>query len=49
MAKLKLAKERVEEVLKRVDNDPTLTPDEKKLIRDVFEDAIRLGTIKIKQ
>jgi hypothetical protein len=46
-AKIKLSKARVKEVLKRVDDDPTLTPDEKKLIREVFEDAIRLGLVKI--
>ncbi len=45
--KPKLTLERVKEVIERVDKDPTLTPDEKKVIREVFEDAIRIGLVKI--
>ena len=47
--KLKLPRKRVEEILQRVDNDPTFTPDEQKLIKEVFEDAIRIGLVKIKK
>jgi len=36
-------------MLKRVDDDPTFTLDEQKLIREVFEDAIRIGLVKIKK
>jgi hypothetical protein len=46
---LKLPQKRVEEILKRVEDDPTFTPDEQKLIREVFEDAIRIGLVKIKK
>ncbi len=47
--KLKLTRKGLEELLKRVEDDPTLTPDECKLIREVFEDAIRIGLVKIKK
>ncbi|MGD9579045.1 MAG: hypothetical protein GXX92_09770 [Clostridiales bacterium] len=47
--KLKLPRKRVEEILKRVKDDPTLTPDDYRLIKDVFEDAIRIGMVKIKK
>ena len=47
--KLKLPRKKVEEILKRVKDDPTLTPDDYRLIKDVFEDAIRIGTVKIKK
>ena len=47
--KLKLPRKRVDEMLKRVDDDPTFTLDEQKLIREVFEDAIRIGLVKIKK
>jgi len=46
--KLKLPKKRVEEILRRVEDDPTLT-DDYRIIREVFEDAIRIGLVKIKK
>lgn len=46
--KLKLPRKRVEEILKRVEEEPTLT-DDYTIIREVFEDAIRLGLVKIKK
>lgn len=45
--KLKLPRKRVEEILKRVKDDPTLTPDDYRLIKDVFEDSIRMGIVII--
>lgn len=47
--KLKLPRKRVEEILKRVEDDLTLTPDEGRLIKEVFKDAIRIGLVKIKK
>jgi hypothetical protein len=44
-----LPRTRVDEILQRVEDDPTLTPDEQKLIREVFEYAIRIGLVKIKK
>jgi hypothetical protein len=46
--KLKLPKKRVEEILKRVEEEPTLA-DDYKIIKEIFEDAIRLGLVKIKK
>jgi hypothetical protein len=47
-AKLKLPRKRVEEILKRVEDDDTLAPEERELIREIFEDAIRIGLVKVK-
>jgi hypothetical protein len=47
--KLKLPRKRVNEMLQRVDDDPTFTPELAMLIREVFEDAIRIGLVKIKK
>jgi hypothetical protein len=46
--KLKLPKKRVEKILKRVEEEPTLA-DDYRIIREVFEDAIRIGLVKIKK
>lgn len=45
--KLKLTRKRVDEILKRVEEEPTFTPELATLIREVFEDAIRIGVVKI--
>ena len=47
--KLKLPRKRLEELLKRVEDEPTLTPDERRLIKEVFEEAIRIGLVKVKK
>jgi hypothetical protein len=47
--KLKLSKKRLEELLQRVHDEPTLTPDERRLIKDIFEEAIRIGLVKVKK
>jgi hypothetical protein len=47
--KLKLPRKRLEELLKRVEDEPTLTPLERRLIKEVFEEAIRIGLVKIKK
>jgi hypothetical protein len=47
--KLKLPRTRLEELLQRVGDEPTLTPDERRLIKEVFEEAIRIGLVKIKK
>jgi len=50
MAKrIKLTRKRADEILKRVDDDPTFTPEERKLIREILEDAIRIGAVKIEK
>jgi len=45
--KRKLTRKRVDEILKRVEEEPTFTPELAMLIREVFEDAIRIGVVKI--
>ena len=47
--KLKLTRKRLEELLQRVENEPTLTLDERRLIKEVFEEAIRIGLVKVKK
>jgi hypothetical protein len=47
--KLKLTKKRLEELLQRVEDEPTLTLDERRLIKEVFEEAIRIGALKVKK
>jgi hypothetical protein len=47
--KLKLSKKRLEELLQRVHDEQTLTPDERRLIREIFEEAIRIGALKVKK
>lgn len=47
--KLKLPRKKVEEILKRLEDDPALTPDERTLVREIFEDAIRIGLMKVKR
>lgn len=50
MAKrIKLTRKRADEILKRVDDEPTFTPELAMLIREIFEDAIRIGVVKIKK
>jgi hypothetical protein len=46
--KLKLTKKRLEELLQRVHDEPTLTPDERRLLKEIMEEAIRLGFLKVK-
>jgi hypothetical protein len=47
--KLKLPKKRLEELLQRVHDEQTLTPDERRLIEEIFEEAIRIGALKVKK
>jgi hypothetical protein len=47
--KLKLSKKRLEELLQRVHDEQTLTPDERRLIKEIFEEAIRIGALKVKK
>ena len=47
VAKLKLPRKRVEELLKRLEEDDTMTPEEHQLIKEIFEDAIRIGLVKV--
>jgi len=47
--KLKLTQKRLEELLQRVKDEPNLTLDERKLIKEIFEEAIRIGALKITQ
>ena len=47
--KLKLSKKRLEELLQRVHDEQTLTPGERRLIKEIFEEAIRIGALKVKK
>jgi hypothetical protein len=44
---LKLTSTKVKELLERLDADDTMTPAEHQLIREIFEDAIRIGLVKV--
>ena len=46
--KLKLTQKRLEELLQRVHDEQTLTPDERRLLKEAVEEAIRLGFLKVK-
>ena len=46
--KLKLTQKRLEELLQRVHDEPTLTPDERRLLKEIVEEAIRIGALKVK-
>ena len=46
--KLKLTKKRLEELLQRVHDEPSLTPDERSLLKEAVEAAIRFGFLKVK-
>ena len=48
-AKLKLTRKRLEELLQRVANEQTLTPDERRLLKEAVEEAIRFGFLKVKK
>jgi hypothetical protein len=47
--KLKLTRTRLGELLQRVKDEPTLTPEERRLIKEIFEEAIRIGALKVKK
>ena len=47
--KLKLPKKRLEELLQRVHDEQTLTPEERRLIEEIFDEAIRIGALKVKK
>jgi hypothetical protein len=47
--KLKLPRKRVEELLQRLEEDDTMTPEEHELIREIFEDAIRISLMKVEE
>jgi hypothetical protein len=47
--KLKLTRTRLEELLQRVKDEPTLTLEERRLIKEIFEEAIRIGALKVKK
>ena len=47
--KLKLTHKRLEELLQRVRDEQTLTPLERRLIEEVFDEAIRTGALKVKK
>ncbi len=47
--KLKLTRTRLKELLQRVKDEPTLTPEERRLIKEIFEEAIRIGALKVKK
>ena len=47
--KLKLTKKRLEELLQRVHDEQTLTPLERALIKEVVEEAIRIGALKVRK
>jgi len=46
--KLKLTKKRLEELLERVHDEPTLTLDERRLLKEIVEETIRIGALKVK-
>jgi hypothetical protein len=48
LKKLKLTQKRLEELLERVHDEQTLTPDERRLLKEIVEEAIRLGFLKVK-
>ena len=48
LKKLKLTQKRLEELLQRVRDEETLTPDERRLLKEAVEEAIRLGFLKVK-
>jgi hypothetical protein len=45
--KLKLTRKRLEELLQRVRDEQTLTPEERRLIEEIFGEAIRIGALKV--
>jgi hypothetical protein len=47
VTKLKLPRKRVEELLKRLEEDDIMTSEEHQLIKEISEDAIRIGLVKI--
>ena len=47
--KLKLTQKRLEELLQRVRDEQTLPPLERRLIEEVFDEAIRPGALKVKK
>ena len=49
LKKLKLTQKRLEELLERVHNEPTLTPDERRLLKEIVEEAVRIGALKVKK
>lgn len=49
MAKLKLSQEEFKGLLKRVENEKTLSPEERELIGEVLKDSVRIGLLKVKK
>ena len=49
LKKLKVTKKRLEELLQRVNDEPSLTPDERRLLKEAVEEAIRAGFLKVKK
>ena len=47
--KLKLTQKRLEELLQRVRDEQTLTPLERRLIEEIFDEATRTGALKVKK
>jgi len=47
LKKLKLTQKRLEELLQRVADEETLTPEERRLIKEIFGEAIRIGALKV--
>lgn len=45
--KLKLTQKRLEELLQRVRDEQTLTPEERRLIEEIFDEAVRIGALKV--
>jgi hypothetical protein len=47
--KLKLTQKKLEELLQRVRDEQTLTPEERRLIEEFFGVAIRIGALKVRK
>jgi hypothetical protein len=47
MAHLKLTQEEFKGLLARVENEQTLSPEERELIGEVLKDSVRMGLLKV--
>lgn len=49
MRKIKLTKKSLEGLLQRLRDEPSLTPEERRLLKEAVEEAIRTGHLKVKK
>jgi hypothetical protein len=49
MAKLKVTQGEFKGLLKRVEDEKTLSPEERELIGEILKDSVRIGILKVKK